>query len=132
MAKIIRARNNISESVKRIAGVGEELKKESVDTLDFRNFLVDQLKKLFEAADIKMPNIVYHIEFTGPYETIRVYSCGLSWTIINKNNTFLYFLNFDIIVKSPIAVTIPIFFDILTMLGYNDDGNLEYLIKYER
>jgi hypothetical protein len=132
MLKIIRNKSNVMETLTSINRTIDELTKENITTLNFRNFVSEYLTKLFNAADIRMPDITYNIEFTGPYQTIRVSSCGLSWTVMNNNNIFLYCPSLDIFVKEPIAVVLPIFIDMITMLGYNDNGNIEIMIQEKK
>lgn len=120
MSKIIRCKNNLNKTLRHLDTIRDRFKNDTVDKLGFRNFLPEQLKALFELVDIPMPNVTYTIDFTGPYQTIKVFSCGLSWTVMNNNNAFLYIPSMDIFVKESLAVTLSIFLDMLMMLGYND------------
>ena len=132
MIKIIRNKKNVKHELRNINKVVRELSRERMETINFRNFIPEYLSKLFDAIHVKMPTITYNIEFTGPYQTIRLSSCGLSWTIMNNNNVLLYYPNLDIFLKRPIAVVLPIFVDMATMLGYNDDGAIELLIQEKK
>ena len=51
---------------------------------------------------------------------------------MNNNNILLYCPSLDIFVKKPIAVVLPIFIDMITMLGYNDNGNIEIMIQEKK
>lgn len=132
MLRIIRNKSNVLDTLSSINKTINELTKENITTINFRNFVSEYLTKLFHAANVKMPDITYSIEFTGPYQTIRVSSCGLSWTVMNNNNILLYSPSLDIFVKEPIAVVLPIFVDMITMLGYNDNGNIEFMIQEKK
>lgn len=120
MSKIIRCKNNLNKTLRHLDTIRDRFKNDTVDKLGFRNFLPEQLKALFDLVDIPMPNVTYTIDFTGPYQTIKVFSYGLSWTVMNNNNALLYIPSMDIFVKESLAVTLSIFLDMLVMLGYND------------
>lgn len=132
LPKIIRTKRNIKYDLTKLNQTIEDLSYETLDTIHFRNFVPEYLAKLFNTINVKMPKIIYTIEFVGPYQTIKLSSCGLSWTIMNNNNMDLYYPNLDVFFKTPIAVVVPIFIDLVTMLGYNEDGSIEMMIQEKK
>ena len=130
--KIIRNNKNIKYDLEKLNNTIKELSGETVSSMRFRNFVPEYLSKLFDAIQVEMPKIVYTIEFVGPYQTIRISTCGLFWTIMNNNNEDLYYPNLNAFFKTPIAAVVPIFIDLITMLGYNQDGAIEMTIQEKK
>ena len=96
------------------------LERDKMEDIYFENFIHRHLYELFDALEIKQPNITYSIKFVNAVQTIFVQCNGAAWTVLNKHNKMLYYVPEDLFTFSPIVISLKIFMDILDMLNYSD------------
>lgn len=113
-----------AETTKRIRETANRLRKDTLQTVGYRNFVQPHLRAFFRAIRMKMPPVTYDVRFVNGLQLVMVRCNGWSWSFTNERNQALYYAPEEVLLTEPVAVSMAIFTDIVNMSGWADHGQI--------
>lgn len=103
-----KAENNLLAALTTIS-------QETMEEIEFSNFVQKHLVILFEALNIPMPRLTFDISYTKNVQIISILYKGMSWVIYNDDNKILSFR--DYFTRKPAIISIQIFTELLASIA---------------